>query len=145
MPTDLSFVHGPVTSDGTVGVVTVFEYTIYPFGQPTNFEANWRDRRHRFTTDGVKLLTDAAGGSARPWLVRANYGLFSSLLIAPQGLRVSEVLSLRYNATGERLILELPEDRFGLVAGSAIVFMENHPRGVTFQDVEELVEDMPQF
>lgn len=145
MPTDLSYVHGPVTSDSTVGVVTAFEYIIYPFGQPANFEANWRDRRHRFTTDGVKLLTDAAGGSTRPWLVRANYGLFSSLLIAPQGLRVSEVPSLRYNATGERLIMELPKGRFGLVNGSAIVFKEDHPRGVTFHDIEELIEDMPKL
>ena len=121
---------GPLSvTDGLVQIEGRDTLLVYPFAQPQPYYTinPGTTREDMRTTDGARLLAQAAHGAIGAVQVRAGYYLMAAMLISPTGLVLSDLDpdALIYRRDEQSLIVPVGNDeRWGLKPGSEIVFCD---------------------
>ena len=144
-PIDFPFCRGLVEAPDELGDITVGNIRVFPYAQPNPCFELTRDGLvlSGHTTNGVQLIQDNLGDWEKPILVRAGLGLMAALMISPPGQRLSlhDVQDMRVIQDRTGMLMTVPVARFGIPAGSAMVFAEKYSGTLKFVDINRLPED----
>lgn len=140
-PIEFPFQRGVVSAATTTGEVTIGSVNVFPYSQPQPyFVVTNYGQRVKFSTDGELFLKDNIGEQSTPILVLCGHAFLASLMILPPDRRITlhDVNDMRVTADRNGLLMVLAGPRFGLPAGSAILFSSDFNNKLHWKDITEL-------